>query len=191
MLVVLPVSIAMWKCAAWSAGPRRSPRASSNGTCPSRCGGRRPPGGAGPGASPRARRLPGSDADLRLGLCLRLRLRLRLGSGQGPGRASRGIAGSVTLTLDWVWHRHPTGGGHMTGPKSHRTNERITCVPQSRCPQRPGHRVLAHRHGRGPGPREPALPGAAELIQRWVDTSRRFLVLTNNSIFTPGISPHG
>lgn len=30
-----------------------------------------------------------------------------------------------------------------------------------------------------------AIPGAAELIQRWVDTSKRFLVLTNNSIFTP------
>ena len=30
-----------------------------------------------------------------------------------------------------------------------------------------------------------ALPGAAELIDRWVDTSKRFLVLTNNSIFTP------
>lgn len=30
-----------------------------------------------------------------------------------------------------------------------------------------------------------ALPGAAELLHRWVDTSRRFLVLTNNSIFTP------
>ncbi len=30
-----------------------------------------------------------------------------------------------------------------------------------------------------------AVPGAAELIQRWVDTSKRFLVLTNNSIFTP------
>ncbi|MEE1621813.1 HAD-IIA family hydrolase [Zafaria sp. Z1313] len=29
------------------------------------------------------------------------------------------------------------------------------------------------------------IPGAAELIQRWVDTSKRFLVLTNNSIFTP------
>ena len=29
------------------------------------------------------------------------------------------------------------------------------------------------------------VPGAAELIQRWVDTSKRFLVLTNNSIFTP------
>ncbi|MDQ0260677.1 HAD-IIA family hydrolase [Sinomonas atrocyanea] len=29
------------------------------------------------------------------------------------------------------------------------------------------------------------VPGAAELIQRWVDTSRRFLVLTNNSIYTP------
>ena len=33
---------------------------------------------------------------------------------------------------------------------------------------------------------EQALPGAAELIQRWVDTSKRFLVLTNNSLFTPG-----
>lgn len=32
---------------------------------------------------------------------------------------------------------------------------------------------------------ENALPGAAELLARWVDTSRRFLVLTNNSIFTP------
>jgi len=32
---------------------------------------------------------------------------------------------------------------------------------------------------------EQALPGAAELIQRWVDTSKRFLVLTNNSLFTP------
>ncbi|MBT1003422.1 HAD-IIA family hydrolase [Paenarthrobacter sp. DKR-5] len=30
-----------------------------------------------------------------------------------------------------------------------------------------------------------AITGAAELIQRWVDTSKRFLVLTNNSIFTP------
>ncbi|OFI38456.1 HAD family hydrolase [Arthrobacter sp. SW1] len=30
-----------------------------------------------------------------------------------------------------------------------------------------------------------AIPGASELIQRWVDTSKRFLVLTNNSIFTP------
>ncbi|NYE96171.1 NagD protein [Psychromicrobium silvestre] len=30
-----------------------------------------------------------------------------------------------------------------------------------------------------------AVPGAAELIQRWVDTSKRFLVLTNNSIYTP------
>jgi len=30
-----------------------------------------------------------------------------------------------------------------------------------------------------------ALPGAAVLIQRWVDTSKRFLVLTNNSLFTP------
>ncbi|WP_285725557.1 HAD-IIA family hydrolase [Psychromicrobium xiongbiense] len=30
-----------------------------------------------------------------------------------------------------------------------------------------------------------AVPGAAELIERWVDTSRRFLVLTNNSIYTP------
>ena len=29
------------------------------------------------------------------------------------------------------------------------------------------------------------VPGAADLIQRWVDTSKRFLVLTNNSIFTP------
>ena len=29
------------------------------------------------------------------------------------------------------------------------------------------------------------LPGAAELLQRWVDTSRRFLVLTNNSTYTP------
>lgn len=32
---------------------------------------------------------------------------------------------------------------------------------------------------------EQPLPGAAELIQRWVDTSKRFLVLTNNSLFTP------
>ncbi|HEV7166778.1 MAG TPA: HAD-IIA family hydrolase [Micrococcaceae bacterium] len=30
-----------------------------------------------------------------------------------------------------------------------------------------------------------AVPGASELIRRWVDTSRRFLVLTNNSIYTP------
>jgi NagD protein len=30
-----------------------------------------------------------------------------------------------------------------------------------------------------------AIPGANELINRWVDTSKRFLVLTNNSIFTP------
>ncbi len=28
------------------------------------------------------------------------------------------------------------------------------------------------------------LPGAADLIERWVTTSKRFLVLTNNSIFT-------
>jgi NagD protein len=32
---------------------------------------------------------------------------------------------------------------------------------------------------------EHALPGAAEFLQRLVDASRRFLVLTNNSIFTP------
>ena len=30
-----------------------------------------------------------------------------------------------------------------------------------------------------------AIPGASNLIERWVDTSHRFLVLTNNSIFTP------
>jgi NagD protein len=30
-----------------------------------------------------------------------------------------------------------------------------------------------------------AVPGAAELIQRWVDTSRRFLVVTNSSIYAP------
>ncbi|WP_051441799.1 HAD-IIA family hydrolase [Arthrobacter sp. H14] len=30
-----------------------------------------------------------------------------------------------------------------------------------------------------------AIEGASELIQRWVDTSKRFLVLTNNSIYTP------
>lgn len=30
-----------------------------------------------------------------------------------------------------------------------------------------------------------ALPGAADLIDRWVATSKRFLVLTNNSIYTP------
>ncbi|WP_130866160.1 HAD-IIA family hydrolase [Acidipropionibacterium timonense] len=29
------------------------------------------------------------------------------------------------------------------------------------------------------------IPGAGDLIRQWVDTSRRFLVLTNNSIFTP------
>jgi NagD protein len=29
------------------------------------------------------------------------------------------------------------------------------------------------------------IPGAAELIDRWVSTSKRFLVLTNNSIYTP------
>ena len=29
------------------------------------------------------------------------------------------------------------------------------------------------------------IPGASELINRWVDTSKRFLVLTNNSIYTP------
>jgi NagD protein len=32
---------------------------------------------------------------------------------------------------------------------------------------------------------EHALPGAAEFLQRLADASRRFLVLTNNSIFTP------
>jgi NagD protein len=32
---------------------------------------------------------------------------------------------------------------------------------------------------------EHALPGAAEFLQRLVDRKRRFLVLTNNSIFTP------
>src|SRR3982751_244824 len=30
-----------------------------------------------------------------------------------------------------------------------------------------------------------AIPGAAELTQPWTDTGKRFLVLTNNSIFTP------
>jgi NagD protein len=32
---------------------------------------------------------------------------------------------------------------------------------------------------------EHPVPGAVELLNRWVDTSRRFLVLTNNSIYTP------
>src|ERR671916_1567338 len=32
---------------------------------------------------------------------------------------------------------------------------------------------------------EKALPGAADFLERLVDTGRRFLVLTNNSIFTP------
>jgi NagD protein len=32
---------------------------------------------------------------------------------------------------------------------------------------------------------EEPVPGAVELLQRWVDTSRRFLVLTNNSTYTP------
>ena len=32
---------------------------------------------------------------------------------------------------------------------------------------------------------EQVVPGAVELLQRWVDTSRRFLVLTNNSTYTP------
>lgn len=32
---------------------------------------------------------------------------------------------------------------------------------------------------------EQPIPGAVELLQRWVDTSRRFLVLTNNSTYTP------
>ncbi len=32
---------------------------------------------------------------------------------------------------------------------------------------------------------EHALPGAADFLQRLVDRDRRFLVLTNNSIFTP------
>ena len=32
---------------------------------------------------------------------------------------------------------------------------------------------------------EKALPGAAEFLERLVDRGRRFLVLTNNSIFTP------
>ena len=32
---------------------------------------------------------------------------------------------------------------------------------------------------------EHPVPGAVELLNRWVDTSKRFLVLTNNSIFTP------
>lgn len=30
-----------------------------------------------------------------------------------------------------------------------------------------------------------AVPGAAELIRRWVDTSKRFLVVTNSSTYTP------
>ena len=32
---------------------------------------------------------------------------------------------------------------------------------------------------------EEPVPGAVELLNRWVDTSRRFLVLTNNSTYTP------
>lgn len=30
-----------------------------------------------------------------------------------------------------------------------------------------------------------ALPGAADLIQQWLDRGTEFLVLTNNSMFTP------
>ncbi|MFZ0529541.1 MAG: HAD-IIA family hydrolase [Propionicimonas sp.] len=32
---------------------------------------------------------------------------------------------------------------------------------------------------------EEPVPGAVELLNRWVDTSKRFLVLTNNSTYTP------
>jgi NagD protein len=32
---------------------------------------------------------------------------------------------------------------------------------------------------------EQPVPGAVELLNRWVDTSKRFLVLTNNSTYTP------
>jgi len=30
-----------------------------------------------------------------------------------------------------------------------------------------------------------AIPGASELIQKWIETETPFLVLTNNSIYTP------
>ena len=65
--------------------------------------------------------------------------------------------------------------------------ENATEAPKSSALYRNGHEiecwltdmdgVLVHENQ--------AVPGAAELIQRWVDTSKRFLVLTNNSIFTP------
>jgi NagD protein len=45
--------------------------------------------------------------------------------------------------------------------------------------------VLAHRHGRRPGAEGVALPGAADFIDRLILRERRFLALTNNSIYTP------
>ena len=46
-------------------------------------------------------------------------------------------------------------------------------------------RVLADGHGRRARARGAAIPGAGEFIRQLIETERRFLVLTNNSIFTP------
>ena len=56
---------------------------------------------------------------------------------------------------------------------------------------------MAHRHGRGARPRgSTVVPGADAFIKRLRESGRPFLVLTNNSIYTPrdltpGCSPIG
>jgi NagD protein len=66
----------------------------------------------------------------------------------------------------------------MTTPTTTPTRRRVTTERgESQCWLTDMDGVLVHEGS--------ALPGAAEFLQRLVDRRRRFLVLTNNSIFTP------
>src|SRR4051795_12557655 len=96
-----------------------------------------------------------------------------------------------------------TSGRSSASPTRHSTASPRTGGPDDR--RAHGCRVLAERRGRRAGPtgertdaecwltdmdgvrvhEEHALPGAAEFLERLVERERRFLVLTNNSIFTP------
>lgn len=77
-----------------------------------------------------------------------------------------------TVIEPWTVHRCETR--RMAHSEPHSIQERIKDIE---CWLTDMDGVLVHEN-------QP-VPGARELIERWVDTSRRFLVLTNNSIYTP------
>jgi NagD protein len=85
-------------------------------------------------------------------------------------------------------YRLPDRSGSIVGSQSSRATRRdygrIAPLGWPHADTR-RYRMLAHRHGRRPRPREQADPGAAELLAQWRDAGTPFLVLTNNPFYTP------